>query len=101
MLLYVDDMLIIGKDMAEINELRATLKNEFEMKDLGATKKIHGMEIQRNRKAGGCVFLNRSILRKFCNPLIVTGPSQLELLWRLTLNLVQTLYPLLTKKRRT
>ena len=52
MLLYVDDMLIAAKDMAGINELKATLKNEFETKDLGATKKILGMEIQKDRKSG-------------------------------------------------
>ena len=52
LLLYVDDMLIAAKNMAVINDLKALLKSEFEMKDLGAAKKILGMEIWRDRKAG-------------------------------------------------
>jgi len=35
-----------------INKLKSQLSREFEMKDLGAAKKILGMEIQRDRKAG-------------------------------------------------
>ena len=40
LLLYVDDMLITAKDMSEVDKLKAQLKQEFEMKDLGAAKKI-------------------------------------------------------------
>ncbi|GJZ93814.1 retrovirus-related pol polyprotein from transposon TNT 1-94 [Tanacetum coccineum] len=52
LLLYVDDMLNAAKNMVVINDLKALLKSEFKMKDLGATKKILGMEIWRNKKAG-------------------------------------------------
>nr|GEU70484.1 retrovirus-related Pol polyprotein from transposon TNT 1-94 [Tanacetum cinerariifolium] len=38
--------------MAMINDLKALLKSKFEMKDLGTTKKILGMEIWRDRKVG-------------------------------------------------
>nr|GEY63740.1 retrovirus-related Pol polyprotein from transposon TNT 1-94 [Tanacetum cinerariifolium] len=38
--------------MAVINDLMALLKSMFEMKDLRAAKKILGMEIWRDRKAG-------------------------------------------------
>jgi len=47
LLLYVDDMLIDSKDMSLINKLKSRLSNEFEMKNLGAAKKILGMEIHR------------------------------------------------------
>nr|GEU41699.1 putative reverse transcriptase domain-containing protein [Tanacetum cinerariifolium] len=40
------------KNMAIINDLKALLKIEFEMKDVGVAKKILGMEIWRDRKAG-------------------------------------------------
>ncbi|GKG00977.1 retrovirus-related pol polyprotein from transposon TNT 1-94, partial [Tanacetum coccineum] len=40
------------KNMVVINYLKALLKSEFEMKDLSAAKKILGMEIWRDRKAG-------------------------------------------------
>ncbi|RVW57769.1 Retrovirus-related Pol polyprotein from transposon TNT 1-94 [Vitis vinifera] len=52
LLLYVDDMLIVDKNRAEINKLKQLLSSEFEMKDLGAAKKILGMEIWRDRDAG-------------------------------------------------
>nr|GEX86176.1 retrovirus-related Pol polyprotein from transposon TNT 1-94 [Tanacetum cinerariifolium] len=41
-----------AKNMDGINDLKALLKSEFEMKDLGAAKKIQGMEIWCDRKAG-------------------------------------------------
>ena len=49
--LYIDDMLIVAHDISLINDLKAQLKSEFEMKDLGAAKKILGMEIHRDRQA--------------------------------------------------
>ena len=52
LLLYVDDMLIAAKDMSEISKLKAQLSVEFEMKDLGAAKKILGMEIHRDKIVG-------------------------------------------------
>ncbi|KAG9450470.1 hypothetical protein H6P81_010435 [Aristolochia fimbriata] len=50
LLLYVDDMLIEAKEMEQINQLKTQLRGEFEMKDLGATKRILGIEIERDRK---------------------------------------------------
>ena len=41
--LYVDDMLIASKSMQEINRLKSQLSATFEMKDLGAAKKILGI----------------------------------------------------------
>jgi ATP-binding cassette subfamily B (MDR/TAP) protein 1 len=52
LLLYVDDMLIAAKSRKEITTLEKLLSSEFDMKDLGAAKKILGIEITRDRKAG-------------------------------------------------
>ena len=52
LLLYVDDILIAGSSMREINHLKASLSSVFEMKDLGAAKQILGMRISRDRSAG-------------------------------------------------
>lgn len=52
LLIYVDDMLIVGKDMSEINKIKAQLSGEFEMKDLGAANKILVIEIRKDREAG-------------------------------------------------
>ncbi|KAK8957035.1 hypothetical protein KSP39_PZI000307 [Platanthera zijinensis] len=49
LLLYVDDMLIIGKKTPRITELKRQLSSKFEMKDLGPAKTILGMHIRRDR----------------------------------------------------
>jgi len=49
-LLYVDDMLVAGSNMQEINVLKKKLANSFAMKDLVAAKQILGMRITRDRK---------------------------------------------------
>ncbi|GJS16673.1 retrotransposon protein, putative, ty1-copia subclass, partial [Tanacetum coccineum] len=49
---YVDDMLIAAKDKAQIEKLKGQLNNEFDMKDLGAAKRIIEMEIIRERQFG-------------------------------------------------
>ena len=52
MLLYVDDMLIVGSNMTEIKKLKKQLSMEFAMKDLRAAKQILGMRIMRDRTVG-------------------------------------------------
>ena len=52
LLLYVDDMLIAGSNMREINKLKRQMSEEFEMKDMGAAKQILGMSIMRDRSEG-------------------------------------------------
>ena len=50
LLLYVDDILVVGYNMQDINVLKNKLSNSFAMKDLGATNKILGMRITIDRK---------------------------------------------------
>ena len=50
--LYVDYMLVVAKSKQEIVKLKSLLSSEFDMKDLGATKKIIRIEIHQNRGAG-------------------------------------------------
>jgi len=47
--LYVDDMLIAARKKTHVQKLKAQLKKEFAMKDLGEAKKILGIEITRDR----------------------------------------------------
>ncbi|GAA0151146.1 transmembrane signal receptor [Lithospermum erythrorhizon] len=49
LLLYVDDMLIVGKNIGTINELKRRLSTAFEMKDLGRAKNILGMEDRKQQ----------------------------------------------------
>jgi hypothetical protein len=50
LLLYVDDMLVVGSNMHDIDFLKWKLANSFVEKDLGAVKKILGMRITRENK---------------------------------------------------
>jgi len=64
LLLYVDDMLIAAKDKSEIAKLKAQLSSEFDMKDLGAAKKILGMEITRERHSGKLYLSQKGYIEK-------------------------------------
>ena len=45
LLLYVDDMLIVGQDARKVNQLKKDLSKSFDMKDLGPTQQILRMQI--------------------------------------------------------
>ena len=45
--IYVDDGIVIGKSMKEINKLVRNLENEFEMKVENSPKTFLGMEIEK------------------------------------------------------
>ena len=49
LLLYVDDMLIVGQDRNKIAALKKDLGESFAMKDLGQARQILGMKITRDR----------------------------------------------------
>ena len=64
LMLYADDMLLASKNLHEIARLKALLSREFEMKNLGAAKKILGMEIHRDRGNGRLWLTHMSYLEK-------------------------------------
>ena len=45
MLLYVDDMLVVGSSIVEINKLKQQLAMIFSVKDLSVAKQILGMKM--------------------------------------------------------
>jgi len=47
--LYVDDMLIVGANMMEIDRLKTQFSGNFEMNDFGSAKQILGLRISRDR----------------------------------------------------
>ncbi|KAJ9547029.1 hypothetical protein OSB04_019572 [Centaurea solstitialis] len=49
LVLYVDDILLIGNDMPTLQSVKAWLSKCFQMKDLGEAAYIHGIKIYRNR----------------------------------------------------
>ncbi|KAL5852379.1 hypothetical protein ACOSQ3_007497 [Xanthoceras sorbifolium] len=87
MLLYVDDMLVAGPNKDRVQELKAQLAREFDMKDLGPANKILGMQIQRDRNnrkiwLSQKNYLNK-ILRRFnmqdCKPISTPLPINFKL----------------------
>jgi hypothetical protein len=70
LVLYVDDILISSRDKSLIDELKAQLNHEFEMKDLGLVKKILGMKIQHDRHDDTLFLSHKFILRKLLNSII-------------------------------
>ena len=64
LLLYVDDMLLASKDMTIINNIKDQLSSRFEMKDLGAARKILGIEIIRDRAKGTLILSQESYMEK-------------------------------------
>jgi hypothetical protein len=50
LVLYVDHMLLIGNNKEIIKDVKTQLSSKFDMKDLGASNFILGMEIKRDRK---------------------------------------------------
>ena len=65
MLLYVDDMLVAGPSSSEIQRVKGILSFEFDMKDLGITKKLFGMSISRNStmKLSQSAYLQKMLTR--------------------------------------
>eukprot|EP00253_Pinus_taeda_P034356 PITA_34356 len=50
LVLYVDDMFLVGNEKEIIQDLKTQLSSKFDMKDLGVANYILGMEIKRNRE---------------------------------------------------
>ena len=87
LLLYVDDMLVAGPNNDRIKELKAQLAKEFEMKDLGPTNKILGMQIYRDRNNRKIWLSQKNYLKKIlqrfnmqdCKPISTPLPINFKL----------------------
>jgi hypothetical protein len=49
LVLYVDDILLIGNDVQMLNNVKEYLNNNFSMKDMGETPYVLGIKIYRDR----------------------------------------------------
>jgi hypothetical protein len=87
LVLYVDDMLLIGNNKEIIQDVKTQLSSKFDMKDLGASNFILEMEIKRDRKKRK-LWLNQrkyveTILQRFnmqeCKPVKVPIPVGVKL----------------------
>jgi len=48
-ILYVDDITILGSSLSKINDLKASLSDRYEMTDLGEIESYLGVTITRDR----------------------------------------------------
>ena len=48
--LYVDDLLLIGSSLAEMKQLKSDLSSRFDMTDLGEAEYILGLQLSRDRR---------------------------------------------------
>jgi hypothetical protein len=87
LVLYVDDMLLIGNNKKIIQDVKTQLSFKFDLKDIGASNFILGMEIKRDQKRRK-LWLNqrkyvKTILQRFnmqeCKPIKVPIPVGVKL----------------------
>ena len=50
--MYVDDILLVGKEITKINYIKEKLSKAFSMKDMGQANFILGIQIKYNRENG-------------------------------------------------
>jgi len=70
LILYVDDILLIGNDVPMLSSVKGWLGNHFQMKDLGDAQRILGIRIYRDRSKRILALSQESyidkVLRRFC-----------------------------------
>ena len=64
LLIYMDDMLIVGRDTCKIDKLKKEVSKTFEMKDLGSASQILGIKISRDRTNGKLWLSQESYIEK-------------------------------------
>ena len=50
LIVYVDDIILTGDDVREMNRLKTSISSTFEIKDLGPLRYFLGMEVARSKK---------------------------------------------------
>ena len=83
----MDDILVIGPNKDRVQELKAQLAREFDMKDLGPANKILGMQIHRDRSKRKIWLSQKNYLKKIlrcfnmqdCKPISTPLPVNFKL----------------------
>ncbi|RVW85510.1 Retrovirus-related Pol polyprotein from transposon RE1 [Vitis vinifera] len=76
LIVYVDDIILSGNDMEELQNLKKYLSEEFEVKDLGNLKYFLGMEVARSRK--GIVVSQRKYILDFLKETCMLGCKPID-----------------------
>jgi len=79
-------MLIATRYKTHVQKLKAQLKKEFDMKDLGEAKKILGMKFTRDRSTADFGYFRRTMFSKCWRDSTWQKQDQSPLLWQVTSN---------------
>ena len=80
-LIYVDDILIIGPSHSQIHNLIASLKKHFRLKDLGPESRFLGIELQKNwdgftlTQTQYTLSILHMLKMEHCKPLLTPSPT--------------------------
>ncbi|KAK8948501.1 hypothetical protein KSP39_PZI005632 [Platanthera zijinensis] len=75
LVLYVDDILLASSDMGLLQETKAFLSKNFEMKDLGEASFVMGIQIHRDRSRGILGLSQKAYIDKVLNKYGMKGCS--------------------------
>ena len=64
LVLYIDDIILIGNDVETLSNVQKWLAEQFQMKDLGEVSYILGIQIIRDRKKKHLAFSQASYIDK-------------------------------------
>ncbi|GKE70477.1 ribonuclease H-like domain-containing protein, partial [Tanacetum coccineum] len=86
LLVYVDDIVLTGNNVNEINNVKKFLSSKFKIKDLGELKYFLGIEVLKTDKGGLCLSQRKyclELLHDFgllaCNPVSTPLPENITL----------------------
>ena len=65
--MWVDDLIIFGKDMTSIEDLKAQLNEEYEMKELGELKYFLSIQVHRDREGKSFISISQGTIGQFSN----------------------------------
>jgi hypothetical protein len=65
LVLYVDNILLIGNDVQMLNSVKEYLNNNFSMKDMGEATYVLGIKIYRDRSRRLLVLSQSTYLDRF------------------------------------
>lgn len=90
---YVDDLLIFSNDNLLKTKLKSCLKNNFEMKDLGAANSFLGLRISRDRESGKLYIDQEQYIQDLLNRFGMTNCNPCKTPMDHTVKLSKTMSP--------
>ena len=76
LILYVDDILLIGNDIPMLSSVKVWLQNHFQMKDLGEAQRILGIRIYRDRSKRMLALSQESYIDKILDRFSMTNSKR-------------------------